>query len=74
MIKKDFKSLTLYREVYIFVNEKANIYHDLKKIKISDEIKNTQHSVICPFCVNGFKKEVKYYFLENKNILDYLKE
>jgi len=48
------------------------IYHDLKKIKISDEIKKSQHSTVCPFCINGFKKEIKYYFLDKKNILDYL--
>jgi excinuclease ABC subunit A len=42
------------------------IYDDLKKIKIADEIKKSKSSIKCPFCSNGFKKEVAFY--KNKNI------
>ena len=48
------------------------IYHNLNKIKIAGEIKNSQYSEICPFCNNGFKKEVQYYHVELESILDYL--
>ena len=47
------------------------IYADLKKIKISDEIKKSQYSTNCPFCKNGFKKEIEFYFNNKKNIIDF---
>jgi len=48
------------------------IYADLKKIKISDEIKESQSKEICPFCKQGFKKEVEYYLKDGISILSYL--
>ncbi|MDQ7085271.1 MAG: ATP-binding cassette domain-containing protein [Sulfurovum sp.] len=47
------------------------VYDDLKKINIVDDIKKSQYSVECPFCSNGFKKEVAFY--KNKNITINLK-
>lgn len=46
-------------------------YENLKKIKIADIIKKSQHSEVCPFCTNGFKKEIEFYLFKNKTILDY---
>ncbi len=48
------------------------IYADLKKIKISDEIKASQHKEVCPFCKSGFKKEVEYYLNNECSILSLL--
>ena len=48
------------------------IYADLKKIKISDEIKASQYKEICPFCKSGFKKEVELYTLNNISIINFL--
>ena len=46
------------------------IYENLRKINIKDEIIKSKHIVRCPFCVNGFKKEVKYYQNNQQNIID----
>ena len=48
------------------------IYADLKKIKIFNEIKSSQHKEICPFCKSGFKKEVELYTLNNISIINFL--
>jgi len=48
------------------------VYQDLKKIKIADSIKKSQHSINCPFCKKGFKSEVEFYRNDNKTILEYL--
>ncbi len=46
------------------------IYANLKKIKIAEDIKKSQHAVICPFCSIGFRKEIQFYQYNNSNILD----
>lgn len=48
------------------------VYQDIKKIKISNKIKESQHSVKCPFCSKGFKKEVEFYTYKNKTITDFI--
>ena len=46
------------------------VYSDLNNIKISDDIKKSKHIVKCPFCINGFKKEVEYYRYNDLHIAD----
>lgn len=46
---------------------------ELKKSETSKYIKSTKSNEKCPFCLNGFKKEVCYYTFNNQNITDYLK-
>ena len=48
------------------------VYADLKKIKISDEIKKSQYKEVCPFCKSGFKKEVEYYLNDGISLLSYI--
>lgn len=48
------------------------IFRNLDKIKIAREIKDSRHKEICPFCINGFNKEVNYYLLDKKSIIDFL--
>ncbi len=50
----------LYR--YIFLN--------LEKIPNGDKIIKSKHKVKCPFCSNGFKKEVEFYHVNGSTILD----
>lgn len=52
----------------------AYIYQNLSKIDIADEILNTKQKRKCPFCENGFSKEVKHYYLDGKNIVSFLNE
>lgn len=49
------------------------IYHGLSGIKIANEIKKSQHEVKCPFCDIGINKEVDFYTINNKSIIDLLK-
>ena len=49
------------------------VYENLDKISNKKDIRNSQYSEKCPFCdVVGINKEVKYYSLEDKSILDYI--
>ena len=48
------------------------IYHSLTQIKIEKEIRDSQHTEICPFCKYGFKREIDFYLLDNKSISHYL--
>jgi len=50
----------------------AYIYQNLEKIDVETEIRNSKHDQMCPFCLKGFKKEVKFYKWDNKSIIDYL--
>lgn len=46
------------------------IFNNLKKIKISEQIEKSKHTVSCPFCKSGFKHEIEYYLYENLNIIE----
>jgi len=46
----------------------AYIYQNLSKIDIADEILRTKHKKRCPFCENGFSKEVRHYYLDEESI------
>jgi len=46
------------------------IYQDLKKIKIADDITNSQYNIKCPFCIKGFKKEIEYYMHKEKTLIE----
>lgn len=48
------------------------IYDNLSKIHIRKKIKKSKHDQICPFCSKGFKKEVRYYTVYSKSILEYV--
>ncbi len=48
------------------------IYQNLEKIDVETEIRNSKHNQKCPFCLNGFKREVEFYMWNNKRITEYL--
>jgi len=46
------------------------IDNNLKKIKVANDIKNSQNNTKCPFCKKGFKKEVEYYLNQKKTFIE----
>ncbi|MGX2971938.1 ATP-binding cassette domain-containing protein [Helicobacter sp. T3_23-1059] len=48
------------------------IYQHLSIIQNSEEIKKSKTACICPFCAQGFNKEILYYHYNHKHLLQYL--
>ena len=64
--KNNLKDWIVWKGINFYVKEflKTHKQYELKSKKIQ-----------CPFCEGtGFKKEVKFYYLNGKNIIDYIKE
>jgi len=49
------------------------VYSDLKKINLSESIRQSKVNENCPFCNSGFKKEVLFYTVNNISIIDLMK-
>ena len=50
------------------------IHSNLKKINISDSIKQSKVNVNCPFCKSGFKKEVEFYTINSSSVIDLIRK
>lgn len=52
------------------------IFYDLNNIEatLSDDIRESKHDHICPFCTKGFSNEVNYYIDNNLTIVDIIEK
>lgn len=63
---------TSFSDYIIWEGLNKYITDSLDKIDNNQEIKESLHTIECPFCTKGFNNEMNYYELNHKNITQYL--
>jgi excinuclease ABC subunit A len=64
--KKSLKDWIIWKGINFYINDFLNSH---------PEYKLKTYVIKCPFCNGtGFKREIEFYYLNNKTIMDYIKE